>query len=434
MPSPLRPSQEITLTISHLGGLGDGVGEVAGAQIFIPLTAPGDVALARVQSTGTPVRGEMLELLEPSPLRQFPPCPHFGECGGCSLQHLNDETYTQFKFRQIQALARRLTGNHDVVQSLFSVGPHARRRADFALSSRKGVVQIGFRALRSHALVDLSTCFISEPTIVSLLASLRSLLGSLKKPGLLTSLHISQLSRDAAEGVDMLLVGTQSLPAPDVQALKNYCQNAPWMRLHLQVGDEVPRCLSPRRTMELMLGQVAVELPPGAFLQASISGQEALTAAVLRHAEPCRVVADIFSGCGTYSFPLLAAPDRDVHAYEGNMEMVTAMHNAIQRHGLHNRASAEMRDLYRNPLSAEELRRYDAVVINPPRNGALPQVLEIAKAKVKRVIMVSCNPATFERDAKALLDTGYALREILPIDQFFWSAHQELVACFDLTV
>ena len=181
--------------------------------------------------------------------------------------------------------------------------------------------------------------------------------------------------------------------------------------------------------LQLCLGEVVVEIPPRAFLQASVTAQAAITSIISEHLASCRHVADLYAGCGTYGFPLVAAGTR-VHAFEGDAEMTAAMENARRGHHLEGRLQISRRDLYAAPLTASQLDGFDGAVINPPRNGALPQTEALAASNLRRVAMVSCNPASFERDARALLASGFCLETLTPIDQFYWSAHLELVACF----
>ena len=225
----------------------------------------------------------------------------------------------------------------------------------------------------------------------------------------------------------------------DKETLIAFAEASPLVRLTIQVQPKrvsrrVPQAEDPVTLYDtdqatITFADVEVMLPPGAFLQATRAGQEAITAQVVKHLQHRDMIADLYSGCGTYSFPLIQHANR-VSAYEGVSEMAAAMNNACVRHGLDERMQTTVRDLFSDPLSAEELNAFDGVVINPPRNGALPQVKQIGKSKIRQVVMVSCDPSTFKRDASALLAAGYTLTEVTPIDQFTWSHHLEVVAAF----
>ncbi len=423
--STLRPHQDIELTIQALGGLGDGIAQVEGVPVFVPHTAPGERVLATILSTGREgCRAVVKARLSPGADSIAPACQHFGQCGGCALQHLRAEAYGAFKRGILLRCVERLGYNTAQVAPLVEARPGARRRADFAISVRKGAVRIGFHAPRSHEIIDLQHCPVTADAILAILPAFRACAESLKKPGNVRGLMVTNTGR----GLDLLVQVAVRPSAGDRVKLVAFAQTAPVLRLSLQWG-EVQERLAQSDEVTLDFGGVAVELGAGAFLQATALGQAALTERVLAHTEGCGLVADLYCGSGTYSFPLAKAGHR-VRAYEGSTESITALRNAARRAGLEGTVEAEVRDLFRHPLPPAELARFDAVVINPPRNGALPQFQALAQSGVKRIVVVSCNPATFERDAQELKRAGYGLLEAVPIDQFTWSPHLELVAAF----
>lgn len=420
------PDAVCCLTIDRLGGLGDGIASLNGQPVFVPYTLPGEVVRIKPGKVGQKgIRAELLEILAPSPERAAPDCSHFGYCGGCGLQHLRSSLYRRFKMQGMADMLGRLGVEASVLAKMVETGPGSRRRAEFKLEVEKGEVRIGFHAPKSHHLIDLAMCPVVDARIAALLPPLRACVAQLAKPGNIQAFSAFALPQGAAGTVRV-----RSMPKPaDREKLVAFAKEQGLMRFILQVeGQEETQRLYGSEVL-LRLGAVEVELPDGAFLQASAVGEAALVQAVCSHLAGCRRVADLYAGCGTYSFPLLQAGSA-VHAYEGGEAMTVAMENTSRAHALEPCFTVMRRDLFRRPLTASELRHFDGVVINPPRNGALPQTKEIAASGIHKLSMVSCNPASFERDAQPLLAAGFRLERLLPVDQFFWSNHLELVANF----
>lgn len=417
--TPSPTGETVTLSITHLGAMGDGAAAYQGQTVFVPFTAPGDTVQAVLEPGN---RARPINIITPSPDRAAPRCPVFGRCGGCQLLHLSEETYRSFKQNILFEVVNRLDVNPAVLQPVVLVGAGTRRRLDIKIAVHKGAVRMGFFAAKSHELVDITECLVAAPGITALFAPLRALFSNFKKPGVLLGLALTQL--DA--GFDALLTLRAPLHALDIKALDAFATEHIILRLYTRLdGDDTLKPLK-RGTVTTPMGGVAVELPPGAFLQATQAGQALLTDYVLRHTAGHARVVDIYAGCGTYSFPM-ATRGQNVRAVEGDEAMVHALHNAIRTAGLEARMTAQQRDLFKNPLRIQDV---DAVVINPPRNGAKPQIENIARSRTKVVVMLSCNPATFERDARVLLESGYELTDITPIDQFHGSYHLEVAAAF----
>lgn len=419
---------QVELTIQESGGLGDGIAEYRGKPVFVPFTCAGDVVKAHIEPSGKDSqRATVVEIVTASPDRRMPPCRHFTACGGCSLQHLNAESYRGFKRGSLEKMLAPLGIGSEVIAPLVEVGAASRRRVEFKVQVAKGQVRLGFFAPQSHQMVDLQECPVTEAAITRIMPALKDCLQTLKKPGRIKAVGLTVLDH----GLDAVLVTDGALHAEDKERLIGFAKEYAILRLSESAGDDthVPVGFYDSGKATLTLGEVEVAFPAGGFVQASRLGQQEITARVVRYLGGCRRVADLYAGCGTYSFPLAMQCDA-VSAFEGSAEMVAAMHNAILRHGLDVRMRAESRDLYARPLTAAEIDCYDGVVINPPRNGALPQVKAIAASNLPKLAMVSCNPATFLRDAKHLLAHGYRLAEVTPNDQFTWSAHLELVALF----
>lgn len=417
----------IALTITRLGGLGDGVGAYDGHAVFVPFTTVGDEIRAQVVSIRKgEIRARLIEVVEPGQGRCAAACSHFGVCGGCSLQHLSEEAYAAFKRENLAQMLRRLGCEQTTLLAMVDVGAGARRRVDLKVAVHKGVVQLGYFGMRSHALVDVAHCPVTLASITALFSPLRTLIASLKKPGNVKAVHLTR----AESGCDVTLFTATRLPLADREKIKVFAEGHDILRVSESVTEGEAQSIITKGKVEARFGNVAVELPAPAFLQATQVGQAAITGFILQHVAGHGRVMDLYSGCGTYSFPLQQNGHRVV-AYEGHPDLVAAMHNAIRRYGLEAQMNVSARDLFAAPIASVELKHTDAVVINPPRNGAETQAKELAKSDVRKIVMVSCNPVTFERDAKHLLQHGYRLTACLPIDQFHWSTHLELVAAFE---
>jgi 23S rRNA (uracil1939-C5)-methyltransferase len=405
-------SEIVELDIERLGARGDGIAQYRGRPVYVPFTAPGDrvrVALAGGGSEGTAAR--LVEIVRPGAARTVPPCRHFGSCGGCAFQHVAAGTYAEAKRSLVvDALARHGLGAAPVAP-LRRLPAGTRRRARFAV--RRG--RIGFQARASHEVVALEECVVLAPSIVALLPALRRLGGNV---GYSVTLADAGLDVVADRGA------TPDLAA--LEALADFAERADLARLSWRVdGEPVP--VAQRRPVRVVLHGIAVDLPPDAFLQATPEAEAALAELVLDGLGDAQRVADLFSGIGTFTFAL--ATRARVHAVEGAAPALAALRAAANRSG-GARISVEARDLATRPLAPEELAVYDAVVFDPPRAGAKAQAAALAGSPVPRVIAVSCNPATFARDAATLAAGGYRLERVAPVDQFVWSPHVELVAVF----
>ncbi|MEI6557119.1 MAG: class I SAM-dependent RNA methyltransferase [Rhodospirillaceae bacterium] len=433
---PKKSGPEVELTVGAIGARGDGLAETAGGRVFLPLTAPGDRVRARL---GPPSaegrRGEVLVWLERGAGRAEPACRHFGRCGGCTLQHLAGPGYLAWKREQLgAALTRAGVGPADD-QSLMvaATPPGDRRRASFTISRRDREVRAGFRERLSHRLVDLEACPVLAPALLALLPQVRRHLGAVLPEGGSAEAVATLLDG----GVDLLLIGPPRLDLPARLALAELAEAADLGRLSWQPEPRAPsEPVAARRPLRAWFGGVAVEPPPGAFLQASGAGEAALIGAVLAGVGAgtgAGAVADLFCGCGTFSLPLAVAGWR-VHGVDGNAAALAALGRAAAGRGTltgpRRDLTTERRDLGREPLSAPELAQFSAVVFDPPRAGAAAQAAALAASAVPVVVAVSCNPATFARDARLLAGGGYRLTGALAVDQFLWSAHVELVAVF----
>jgi 23S rRNA (uracil1939-C5)-methyltransferase len=424
-----RSTDEVTLVVDSVGVRGDGVARHAGQPVYIPLTAPGDRVRARLGGRrGEGRAAELIDVLAPG-ARATPVCPHFGTCGGCALQHLADDAYIRTK----EALVAGALEQHGLVADelapLRRVAPGTRRRARFTIhAARAGAAVVGFNARASHRIVDLGVCAVLHPALTALIAPLRAAATRFWPSGAAGAATATL----GDTGVDLLL----DLPAaPDLallEALADFAAAQDLARLAWRAPEMAePTPAAIRRVPRVVFSGVAVDLPDNAFLQASAEAEAVLVAEVLAATGDAHRVADLYAGLGTFSFAL--AGRAAVHAVEGSRPAAAALAAAARPAGLP-RVTSECRDLEARPLLAGELERFDAVVFDPPRAGAKAQSIALAGSAVPRIVAVSCNPASFARDARALVDGGYRLARVQPIDQFVWSPHVELVARFERLV
>jgi 23S rRNA (uracil1939-C5)-methyltransferase len=404
------------LRIESIGAQGDGL---TATRLYAPLTLPGETVRARISGE----RAEVTEVLEPSRDRVTAPCPHFGDCGGCALQHWASGPYLAWKQDQIrQALGRE--GIETEILAPFAAGPGERRR--LALHARRvdGHVELGFKARRSWRLVNLDVCVIAHPSLVAALPALRKLAAPfLENPKSAPTLHVTW----TGSGLDVDVTGVERRSGGLSTAARTRAAEA------AAAGDIARVTLAGEmlyqsRLPVVRLGPALVALPPGAFLQAVPAAEAAMAEVALAALEGASKVADLFCGVGTFTFRL--AQKASVHAADSSAGAVQALIAATGTAIGLKAITAEARDLTRRPLLAMEMKKLDGVVFDPPRAGAAEQCGELGRSKVARVVAVSCNPATFARDARILVDAGFTLERVKPIDQFVWSPHVELVGVF----
>lgn len=409
----------IEVEIATLGAQGDGVAEIDGRQVFVPYALPGDRVRVRIDGERNGVmQGRLETLLRAGPDRVTPVCAHFGACGGCLLQHVDMAAYRHWKAGLIgTALARRGLG-HVAVGELVATPPAGRRRAQFAALRRRTDVVLGFNERRGRRVVDLDECHVLRPAIVALLPPLRHLLADLLSAGDAIDVHVTETDT----GLDLWLQSDKPLGLAGHEALGGFAEAQDVARLCWGARTAEPVVV--RRTPTVTLAGTSVAIPPGAFLQASAAGQAVLCDAVGAALADRQRVLDLFCGCGTLTFAAPAAAQ--VMAVDADAAMVDALTAAARGRPI----DAARRDLQRRPFSVSELAGFDAVVFDPPRAGARQQAEAIARSAVPIVVAVSCNPATFARDARILVDGGYRLGAVTPIDQFLWSHHLELLAVF----
>jgi 23S rRNA (uracil1939-C5)-methyltransferase len=409
--------------IAELGAQGDGVAAVAGERIYVPFALPGEKAAIEITGRrGDGWAARLLDMVAPSPLRKAAPCPHFGICGGCMLQHLDHAAYRDWK-RGLVSRAMQQRGIDLPADVRFVETPaNTRRRAAFATRRIGGALQFGFHAPESQEIVPISTCHVLTPSLVAQLPLLRAL----ADVALATGQHATVTATESETGLDILIESPK--PLERRRALIEAAAKAPIARLSWQQGRGEPEPLAQHAAPRVSFGGIAVDLPAGAFLQPSAAGEAALVEAVTGYAAKAKSIADLYAGCGTFTFPL--ARIGKVTGYEASKPAVAAVTAAVNRAQLSGRVGAQARNLDASPVSPEELRSFDCAVFDPPRAGAKGQSEMLVRSRLKRVIAVSCNPASFARDARILIDGGFQLKQMVIVDQFVWSAHVEIVAAF----
>ena len=383
--------------IVRIAARGDGVSASGQHRAF---AVPGDVIL----DNGTLVEG---------PGHQLPPCRHFPECGGCQLQHLTDAAFADYcGSRIVGALAQH--GLATEIRPAHLSPPRTRRRASLRALRAGGRVLIGFNAAKSHDIVDMHECHVLDPRLFALVAPLRKLLGTMLAPKRSADVQLTLTD----QGVDIALKGVSVDGLDAVEALTAFCERHGLARLTIDEGYG-PEARYEPRPVTVSLSGIPVAFPSGAFLQATADGEAALVAAVREAVGAARRPLDLFAGLGTFALAL----DGEVTAAEAARDAVLALMAT-------RRVAAVHRDLYRRPFTSAELDAHDAIVLDPPRSGALEQIKQIAASAVPRIAYVSCNPATFARDAELLVAGGYRLDWVRPVGQFRWSTHVELAGAF----
>ncbi|MFM8679556.1 MAG: class I SAM-dependent RNA methyltransferase [Alphaproteobacteria bacterium] len=412
-----RPPELFELDIDTLSPGRDGAGMHAGRAIHVPWTLPGDRVLAMSQGQG---RALPERWLRRAPGRAAPSCGHYERCGGCTAQHLQPDAYAAWKAGIAREAASRAGFPDAPVAPLSISPPRARRRATLAAVLGATGVALGFHALARREIVDLDACAILAPGIAAILQDLREAL----RPALDRAARCDLAITLAENGLDVVVVG-------EVERARLAALAALPAIARLSMGTDPEgehELVALHRRPVIRFDGDAVEPPPHVFLQATVEGEGAIRDAMRDGLDGARRVADLFSGCGTLSLPL--ARERQVTAVDSHGGALAALDAAARAGGVGARLRVLRRDLARRPLVGEELEDFDGVVFDPPREGARDQAAALARSPVPRVVAVSCNPATFARDAALLREGGYRLDRLTPVDQFTWSPHLELVGCF----
>ena len=394
----------IELTVESIGQHGDGIAHFDGDRLFVPFALPGE----HIRAERDGGRANLLEVLQASPDRVEPPCRHFTQCGGCSLQHLAPPAYSNFK-RQLVIDPLRRVGIEAPVAELVDARGAGRRRTTLHVRGREA----GYMRARSHDVFDLDTCPILVPALAAAAPRIARALGPLAG-----QCEASFTLTDT--GLDLSVRSERKLRSEQLAAF------AREHRLARLIFNGEPVYMA--RVPTLRMGKSVVELPSASFLQATAAAEETLAGLVIAGVGSAKTVADLF--CGVGPFALRLAGGARVYAADSDRVAVAALQKAVNHTQGFKPVTTQVRDLFRDPLAPIELERHDAVVFDPPRAGAEAQARELARSKVKTVVAVSCDPTSFVRDAAILVDGGYKLLSVTPVDQFAYAAHVELVAIF----
>ncbi|MES1201997.1 MAG: class I SAM-dependent RNA methyltransferase [Pseudomonadota bacterium] len=402
-----------------VGARGDALAEGPSGPIYVAFALPGERVRARVSGD----RAQVVEVLSASPDRRLAPCKHFGRCGGCQLQHWDEAPYLAWKrARVVEALERRNIG-FDVAPTIAAWG-EGRRRAAFHATRQGGAVRLGFQERGGARLQVISACPVLVPQLEGALPKLAEVADLFLPPRGEITLHC--LWSEA--GLDVAVKGAGKAGAQSQAALERIALTAEkqdWARLSL---DGEP--LVVRRQPVVRMGLARVAPPPGAFLQPTALGEETLARLAAEAVGESKRVIDLFSGIGTFALRL--AERAEVQAAESDPEMLKALKQAADGAGGALKAVTTLRrDLLRTPLSSLEMKKFDAAVIDPPRSGARLQAEQIGRSPIRRLAYVSCDPATFARDVRVLMDFGFSLAKVTPVDQFRWSPHVEVVGALE---
>ncbi|NVK20245.1 MAG: class I SAM-dependent RNA methyltransferase [Methylocystaceae bacterium] len=421
------PKGIIELSILAVGAKGDGLAkDDNGRDYFVPYGITGDVVDAKVvDKRGDHYVAEIQKVVTPGPQRIDPPCPYFGKCGGCSLQHLDSILYRQWKKERVaESLSR--SGIASDLDSAILVGPGQRRRASFAVMKKGKKIVFGFNARASHRIEEIDHCLLLTPELDKMVMVLRDLM-----PHIMKQEGRGDVIINAPGGpcdIVFALPGRLELKAHEI--LVGFADKYDIGRLSWQEnGKGEAEVILQRTAVTTRFASTEVELPAQPFLQPSKQGEDALVnLAVSALSGKEKKILDLYAGCGSFTFAL--AEKAIVHAVESNAAALKTLELSAGRNKMGGRITTEVRDLSRQPLMGKELEKYDAVLFDPPRAGAKEQAEEIARSDIPLVIAISCNPATFGRDAAALIEGGYRLEKVVPVDQFTWSAHVEVAAIF----
>lgn len=422
---------EVDVTIDAIGRNGDGIGRFEHGAVYVAGALPGDRLTVRLSARrGDGYAADVVAEHSRAQRRQ-PSCRHFGDCGGCQLQQVPTQDYQDWKRRQVEtALASRGLDSIPILP-IIEGRPATRRRLRLAFQLRGKSMALGFRQRHGQDVVDIAECPVAMAMIARLFCPLRLCLAKLPMGRSGGEVAITA----SGSGLDLLLETPLEPALTDREGLAALAEQEDLARISWRPAPTTPpEPIAARREVIVEVAGQPLALPPGAFLQATEPTETAIRVAVTQAIGDARRIADLFAGCGAFSLPF-AKEGRSVHAFEQDKSMIEALTVTAGRAGLKGSLRTAVRDLDREPLSGDELAVFDALILDPPRAGARAQAKAIATSSgPKKIAMVSCNPVTFARDARVLIDAGYRLAWVQPIDAFLWSAQIELVGAFDRAI
>lgn len=429
------------LTINHIGSKGEGVSYLYTEfdykekehHFFIPFSLPNEIIIAKpTHFSSEGIRAEIIEIQELSSDRIDPKCKHFFKCGGCTLQHWNFENYKSWKFHKVSYPILKLSSNTNV-KPIITSSLNSRRHAKFIAKKTKTTTIIGFNEYRTNFITKINECIILDEQLLKLINNIEKPLNKLMQIGETIHIHANLLDN----GIDLLIDGLKKIPFNKFTELNETLLQNNVIRFNRKSNNKIIELLfiTEKTSLSNKLFFSTVYPTPGGFLQATFEGENAIvnnTINALENINKSRLICELFSGCGTITIPLLLKNFK-IHAFEINNETLEAINIAAKKHGLVNNVVTENRNLKTTPLNPEELTKYDAIIIDPPRSGARLQFSNIAKSKVPIVVSISCNINTFIRDSKLLIENNYELKWVQPIDQFLFSSHVEIVGLFEIS-
>ncbi|MBY0429126.1 MAG: 23S rRNA (uracil(1939)-C(5))-methyltransferase RlmD [Alphaproteobacteria bacterium] len=409
------------LTISHLGHHGDGLAQTEQGLVDIPYTLAGEEVVVELTQLKDHLHGKVMEITKPSPLRTTPPCPVFGECGGCRLQHLNDATYREWKLGVVNHLLEK-NGFTIKSENLFVTPSASRRRVTFTAAKNAVGLQFGFHKRESHDIVSIDGCPVIRPELARLIQPLKKVLDNLLQPNEALSIQATVLN-----GAIELVFSGKSFSENDDQSLISWAIAHEISRVYTKPDDNAEnRILLNQTALTAHFGETDVMLQPAAFMQASDEAKVAMLNCIKPFFKSSKQITDLFCGTGMFALSL-HDKSKTMLAVDVDGAAIDTLHTSTQNlRGF----KTMRRNLFREPFKAIELKNIDAICLDPPRAGAKEQAVELARSKIGRIAYVSCNPITFMRDARILTDGGYKLLNVEVFDQFLWSHHIELIGFF----
>ena len=419
-PTSADPSPEYgRVTIERMGGRGEGVAALDGRRLYVPYALPDETVT--IDDVGGE-RATLVGVTLPSPDRVPAVCPYFGTCGGCAVQAWATAPYAAWKRGLVVAALARAGLAFEVAPLVDAHGAGRRRAAFHAGTAADGRTRTGFNEARSHAVVAIEACPILDPGLAGALPAARAIVAALLDSGALRK-PLDILATATSDGLDIDLRGHGPLANEERARLTSVAATQDLVRLsnHGTIVLE-------RRKPAVSFGAARLELPPGGFLQATAAGEAELAARVLEATAGARRVADLFCGVGTFALRLAAHVE--VAAFDSEPAALAALERGARATPGLRAVAVATRDLHRRPLNADELKPFEAVVLDPPRAGAEAQMRAIAASHITRVASVSCDAESFARDTAILSAAGFAAEWIVPVDQFRYSAHVEIVAAF----
>ena len=430
------------LTVSHVGSRGEGVAKLYTEfdykeqyyNFFIPFSLPNELILAKPNYLSAEgIRAELIELKQPSDERAEPECKHFFKCGGCTLQHWNFKNYNSWKTNKVSSQINILSSNVEIKQMLTS-SLKSRRHAKFIAKKTKSDTVIGFNEYKSNFISEIDKCIILDERLIKLIKEIKAPVAKILRIGQTINIHANILDH----GIDLLIDGIDNIPYKELTKFNESVMKTNVIRLNRSKLNQPNDLLFVKENTSLSNKTYSSMIfpPPGSFLQATVDGENAIIETVIKGLEKInkkKLVCELFSGCGTITLPLLSK-GFTINAYEIDSQSADAVNFASKKQGYGNRVNSQSRNLKNNPLTSEELNKFNAIIIDPPRSGAKSQFFNIAHSNVPIIISISCNINTFVRDARILIENNYKLKWAQPIDQFLFTPHVEIVSLFELNL